>query len=112
MGTYISIKSTVNAFRYGIDPIPEWFDKISNKTDEVDVMVEGNKVKALDIRLENGILRAFYGYYIGMYPDNSIQVFRPEDFHSLYTLKYEYSDRNRSGYRYRRIVHDPRKWRG
>lgn len=86
MGTYISIKSTVNAFRYGIDPIPEWFDKISNKTDEVDVMVEGNKVKALDIRLENGILRAFYGYYI-MYPDNSIQVFRPEDFHSLYTLK-------------------------
>lgn len=44
MGTYISIKSTVNAFRYGIDPIPEWFDKISNKTDEVDVMVEGNKV--------------------------------------------------------------------
>lgn len=87
MGTYISIKSTVNAFRYGIDPIPEWFDKISNKTDEVDVMVEGNKVKALDIRLENGIPRAFYGYYIGMYPDNSIQVFRPEDFHSLYTLK-------------------------
>lgn len=87
MGTYISIKSTVNAFRYGIDPIPEWFDKISNKTDEVDVMVEGNKVKALDIRLENGILRAFYGYYIGMYPDNSIQVFRPENFHSLYTLK-------------------------
>lgn len=87
MGTYISIKSTVNAFRYGIDPIPEWFDKISNKTDEVDVMVEGNKVKALDIRLENGILRAFYGYYIGMYQDNSIQVFRPEDFHSLYTLK-------------------------
>ena len=83
MGTYISIKSTVNAFRYGIDPIPEWFDKISNKTDEVD----GNKVKALDIRLENGILRAFYGYYIGMYPDNSIQVFKPEDFHSLYTLK-------------------------
>lgn len=51
MGTYISIKSTVNALRYGIDPIPEWFDKISNKTDEVDVMVEGNKVKALDIRL-------------------------------------------------------------
>lgn len=87
MGTYISIKSTVNAFRYGIDPIPEWFDKISNKTDEVDVMVEGNKVKALDIRLENGILRAFYGYYIGMCPDNSIQVFRPEDFHLLYTLK-------------------------
>lgn len=37
MGTYISIKSTVNAFRYGIDPVPEWFDKISNKTDEVDV---------------------------------------------------------------------------
>lgn len=32
MGTYISIKSTVNAFRYGIDPVPEWFDKISNKT--------------------------------------------------------------------------------
>ena len=87
MGTYISIKSTVNAFRYGIDPVPEWFDKISNKTDEVDVMVDGNKVKALDIRLENGILRAFYGYYIGLYPDNSIQVFRPEDFHSLYTLK-------------------------
>ena len=83
MGTYISIKSTVNAFRYGIDPVPEWFDKISNKTDEVDVMVEGNKVKALDIRLENGILRAFYG----MYPDKSIQVFRPEDFHSLYTIK-------------------------
>lgn len=50
-------------------------------------MVEGNKVKALDIRLENGILRAFYGYYIGMYPDKSIQVFRPEDFHSLYTIK-------------------------
>lgn len=87
MGTYISIKSTVNAFRYGIDPVPEWFDKISNKTDEVDVMVEGNKVKALDIRLENGILRAFYGHYIGMYPDKSIQVFRPEDFHSLYTIK-------------------------
>ena len=86
-GSYIWIKSTGNAFRYGIDPIPEWFDKISNKTDEVDVMVEGNKVKALDIRLENGILRAFYGYYICMYPDNSIQVFRPEDFHSLYTLK-------------------------
>lgn len=87
MGTYISIKSTVNAFRYGIDPVPEWFDKISNKTDEVDVMVDGNKVKALDIRLENGVSRAFYGYYIGLYPDNSIQVFRPEDFHSLYTLK-------------------------
>ena len=87
MSTYISIKSTVNAFRYGIDPIPEWFDKISNKTDEVDVMVEGNKVNSLDIILENCILRAFYGYYIGMYPDNSIQVFRPEDFHSLYTLK-------------------------
>lgn len=65
----IVILSKVNAFRYGIDPVPEWFDKISNKTDEVDVMVEGNKVKALDIRLENGILRAFYGYYIGMYPD-------------------------------------------
>lgn len=87
METYISIKSTVNAFRYGIDPVPEWFDKISNKTDEVDIMVDGNKVKALDIRLENGILRAFHGYYIGLYPDNSIQVFRPEDFHSLYTLK-------------------------
>lgn len=87
MGTYISIKSTVNAFRYGIDPVHEWFDKISNKTDEVDIMVDGNKVKALDIRLENDILRAFYGYYIGLYPDNSIQVFRPEDFHSLYTLK-------------------------
>ena len=87
MGTYISIKSTVNAFRYGIDPVPEWFDKISNKTNEIDIMVDGNKVKALDIRLENSILRAFYGYYIGMYPDNSIQVFRPEDFHSLYTLK-------------------------
>lgn len=87
MGTYISIKSTVNAFRYGIDPVPEWFDKISDKTDEVDVMVDGNKVKALDIIPENGVLRAFYGYYTGLYPDNSIQVFRPEDFHSLYTLK-------------------------
>jgi hypothetical protein len=75
MGTYISIKSTVNAFRYGIDPVPEWFDKISQRTKELDVMVDGNKVKA------------FYGYYIGMYPDDSIQVFRPEDFHSLYTLK-------------------------
>ena len=80
MGTYISIKSTVNAFRYGIDPIPEWFDKISQRTKELDVIVDGSKVKTLDIRLE-------YGYYIGMYPDNSIQVFRPEDFHSLYTLK-------------------------
>lgn len=50
-------------------------------------MVDGHKVKALDISLENGILRAFYGYYIGMYPDDSIQVFIPEDFHSLYTLK-------------------------
>ena len=79
MGTYISIKSTVNAFRYGIE--------ISQRTKELDVMVDGHKVKALDIILENGILRAFYGYYIGMYPDNSIQVFRPEDFHSLYTLK-------------------------
>lgn len=87
MSTYISIKSTVNAFRYGIDPVPEWFDKISHKTNEVDIMVDGNKVKALDIRLENGVLRAFYGYYIGMYLDNSIQVFRPEDFHSLYTIK-------------------------
>lgn len=87
MGTYISIKSTVNAFRYGIDPIPEWFDKISQRTKEIDVMVDGHKVKALDIILENGILRAFYGYYIGMYPDDSIQVFRPEDFHSLYTIK-------------------------
>lgn len=87
MSTYISIKSTVNAFRYGIDPVPEWFDKISHKTNEVDIMVDGNKVKALDISLENDILRAFYGYYIGMYPDDSIQVFRPEDFHSLYTLK-------------------------
>ena len=48
---YLYIKSTVNAFRYGIDPVPEWFDKISNKTNEVDVMVDGNKVKALDIRL-------------------------------------------------------------
>lgn len=69
MGTYISIKSTVNAFRYGIDPIPEWFDKISNKTDEVDVMVEGNKVKALDIRLEKwhstGFLRLLYRYVSG-----------------------------------------------
>lgn len=62
MSTYISIKSTVNAFRYGIDPVPEWFDKISHKTNEVDIMVDGNKVKALDISLENGILRAFYGY--------------------------------------------------
>lgn len=87
MSTYISIKSTVNAFRYGIDPVPEWFDKISHKTNEVDIMVDGNKVKALDIRLENGILRAFYGYCIGLYPDNYIQVFRPEDFHSLYTLR-------------------------
>lgn len=52
MSTYISIKSTVNAFRYGIDPVPEWFDKISHKTNEVDIMVDGNKVKALDIRLE------------------------------------------------------------
>lgn len=80
-------KINSNAFRYGIDPIPEWFDKISQRTKELDVMVDGHKVKALDIILENGILRAFYGYYIGMYPDNSIQVFRPEDFHSLYTLK-------------------------
>lgn len=87
MGTYISIKSTVNAFRYGIDPIPEWFSNISHRAKEVDIMVDGNKEKALDIKLENGILRAFYGYYIGMYPDNSIQVFRQEDFHSLYTLK-------------------------
>lgn len=87
MGTYISIKSTINAFRYGIDPVPVWFHKISHKAKEVDVMVDGNKVKALDIRLENGVLRAFYGYYIGLYPDNSIQVFRPEDFHSLYTLE-------------------------
>lgn len=71
---------------YRVSPVV-WFDKISNKTDEVDVMVDGNKVKALDIILENGVLRAFYGYYIGLYPDNSIQVFRPEDFHSLYTLK-------------------------
>lgn len=55
--------STVNAFRYGIDPIPEWFDKISQRTKELDVMVDGHKVKALDIILENGILRAFYGYY-------------------------------------------------
>lgn len=46
MSTYISIKSTVNAFRYGIDPVPEWFDKISHKTNEVDIMVDGNKVKA------------------------------------------------------------------
>lgn len=51
MGTYISIKSTVNAFRYGIDPVPEWFDKISQRTKELDVMVDGNKVKALDISL-------------------------------------------------------------
>lgn len=87
MGIYISIKSTVNAFRYGIDPVPVWFHKISHKAKEIDVMVDGNKVKALDISLENGVLRAFYGYYIGLYPDNSIQVFRPEDFHSLYTLK-------------------------
>lgn len=50
-------------------------------------MVDGNKVKTLDTRLENGILRAFHDYYTGMYPYNSIQVFRPEDFHSLYTLK-------------------------
>lgn len=66
MGTYISIKSTVNAFRYGIDPVPEWFDKISNKTDEVDVMVEGNKVKALDIKARKwystGFLRLLYRY--------------------------------------------------
>lgn len=34
MGTYISIKSTVNAFRYGIDPIPEWFDKIFQRTND------------------------------------------------------------------------------
>ena len=44
MGTYISIKSTVNAFRYGIDPIPEWFDMISNKTDVVDVLGVGSQV--------------------------------------------------------------------
>lgn len=43
MGTYISIKSTVNAFRYGIDPIPEWFDKIFQRTKELDVMVDGHK---------------------------------------------------------------------
>ena len=86
MGTYISIKSTVNAFRYGIDPIPEWFDKIFQRTKELDVMVDGHKVKALDIILEMAFY-GFYGYYIGMYPDNSIQVFRPEDFHSLYTIK-------------------------
>lgn len=84
MGTYISIKSTVNAFRYGIDPV---LNGSTRYPKELDVMVDGNKVKALDISLENGILRAFYGYYIGMYPDDSIQVFRPEDFHSLYTLK-------------------------
>lgn len=60
---------------------------IITRTKELDVMVDGHKVKALDISLENGILRAFYGYYIGMYPDDSIQVFRPEDFHSLYTLR-------------------------
>lgn len=64
MGTYISIKSTVNAFRYGIDPIPEWFDKISNKTDEVDVMVEGNKVKARKWH-STGFLRLLYRYVSG-----------------------------------------------
>jgi hypothetical protein len=63
------------------------FIKYLIRQKEIDVMVDGNKVKALDISLENGVLRAFYGYYIGLYPDNSIQVFRPEDFHSLYTLK-------------------------
>lgn len=57
MGTYISIKSTVNAFRYGIDPVPEWFDKISNKTDEVDVMVEGNRKW-----YSTGFLRLLYRY--------------------------------------------------
>ena len=65
MGTYISIKSTVNAFRYGIDPIPEWFDKIFQRTKELDVMVDGHKVKALDIILENGFLRLLYRYVSG-----------------------------------------------
>lgn len=68
MGTYISIKSTVNAFRYGIDPVPEWFDKISNKTNEVDVMVDGNKVgigyKARK-RHSTGFLRLLYRYVSG-----------------------------------------------
>ncbi len=49
--------------------IPEWFDKISQKNQELDVMVDGHKVKGFGYNLENGILRAFYGYYIGMYPD-------------------------------------------
>ena len=69
MGTYISIKSTVNAFRYGIDPIPEWFDKISQRTKELDVMVDGHKVKALDIKPRKwhstGFLRLLYRYVSG-----------------------------------------------
>lgn len=68
MGTYISIKSTVNAFRYGIDPIPEWFDKISQRTKELDVMVDGhNKGFGYNPRKwhSTGFLRLLYRYVSG-----------------------------------------------
>lgn len=87
MGIYIAIKSTISAFRYGIEPAPEWFRRMSRDTEEVEAVVDGDKVKALDIRVSNGTLRAFHGHYIGMRPDGSITVLRPEDFHSSYTLK-------------------------
>lgn len=69
MGTYISIKSTVNAFRYGIDPVPEWFDKISQRTKELDVMVDGNKGKGFGYKPRKwhstGFLRLLYRYVSG-----------------------------------------------
>ena len=58
MGTYISIKSTVNAFRYGIDPIPEWFDKeleLLKLCEETGIFIrKGSWYWYGDVRVGNG----------------------------------------------------------
>lgn len=86
MSVYIAIKSSVDAFRYGIDVPPEWFITMDGVY-HTDAMVDGNKVIYCDIDVKIGKIRAFYGDYIGRFPDGSVQVFKKDEFHSLYTLK-------------------------
>lgn len=86
MGIYIAIKSTVNAFRYGIDVPPEWFVTMDG-VDHGSVVIDGNEIICCHIDVKIGKIIAFYGDYIGMLPDGSVQVFKEEEFHSLYTLK-------------------------
>lgn len=82
----MAIKSAVDAFRYGIDSPPEWFITMDG-VNHTEAVVDGDKVICCDIDVGIGKIRAFYGDYVGRFPEGSVQVFKKDEFHSLYTLK-------------------------